>query len=363
MSILSLVSLAVSILGVVIYSVLLSGSGSAWLFILLSIASVALPPIAKKVRISRGKKGTVFEIIALVVGGFNFYCIFFALTDLPLLIGYLGWVISGVAYKMVKKNKKSGSNQSDDLFGKMFAEMRAKGLVVNEKYINSDLSSTTLGTSVNTPFFFASPPHQTGANLSLHLETREGQPLSFKRIGSTDPGPGGHDGGPCDIYEAYTGSGELYGKLIVNDYCSKTTEAPPVGFRFSPNSQYAPFNKNASDENNNEEDKNTSTKKETETSLDAVSISCYVADSSRGAFVKAEKDPEPIIPKEGGTEVPQPEIRFCRKCQAKLIPNSRFCNQCGADVAEGQVLPKCTKCGSVIPDDSKFCPFCGKKMT
>ena len=102
MAIMSLVSLAVSILGTVVYSTLFSGSGLTWLFIILGLASVVLPPIAKKVRIEQDKKGKVFEILAIVVGGFNFYCIFFALASLPIFIGYLGWVGCGIAYKMVK---------------------------------------------------------------------------------------------------------------------------------------------------------------------------------------------------------------------------------------------------------------------
>ena len=102
MAIMSLVSLAVSILGTVVYSTLFSGSGLTWLFIILGLASVVLPPIAKKVRIEQDKKGKVFEILAIVVGGFNFYCIFFALTSLPIFIGFLGWVGCGIAYKMVK---------------------------------------------------------------------------------------------------------------------------------------------------------------------------------------------------------------------------------------------------------------------
>ena len=75
MAVMSLVSLAVSVLGTVIYGTLFSDSGLTWLFILLGIASVVLPPIAKKVRIEQDKKGKVFEIFAIVVGGFNFYCI------------------------------------------------------------------------------------------------------------------------------------------------------------------------------------------------------------------------------------------------------------------------------------------------
>ena len=102
MAVMSLVSLAVSVLGTVIYGTLFSDSGLTWLFILLGIASVVLPPIAKKVRIEQDKKGKVFEIFAIVVGGFNFYCIFFALTSLPIFIGYLGWIGCGIAYKMVE---------------------------------------------------------------------------------------------------------------------------------------------------------------------------------------------------------------------------------------------------------------------
>lgn len=102
MSIMSLISLTVSILGTVIYGALGVGSGLTWLFVILGIASVVLPPIAKKLRITQERKGKALEIIAIVIGGFNFYCIIFALTTLPIFIGYLGWVISGVAYKMVK---------------------------------------------------------------------------------------------------------------------------------------------------------------------------------------------------------------------------------------------------------------------
>ena len=102
MCVMSLVSLGGSILGTAIYASLFSGSGLTWLFIIISIASVVLPPIAKKIRITQEKQGKTFEIIAIVVGGFNFYCIFFALTTLPVFIGYLGWIICGIIYKNVK---------------------------------------------------------------------------------------------------------------------------------------------------------------------------------------------------------------------------------------------------------------------
>ena len=98
----SLAAICVSILGTIIYATIFSGSGLEWLFIILSIASVVLPSIAKKVRTKQGKKGEVVEMLAIVVGGFNFYCIIFALTKLPIFVGFLGWVISGLAYKFTK---------------------------------------------------------------------------------------------------------------------------------------------------------------------------------------------------------------------------------------------------------------------
>ena len=108
MSVMSIVALAVSIVGAVLYCTLFAGSGLQFLFIIFSIASIILPPIAKRQRLAKGKKGIGMglEITAIVIGGFNFYCIFFALTSLPILIGYLGWVICIIAYKLVKAPEK-----------------------------------------------------------------------------------------------------------------------------------------------------------------------------------------------------------------------------------------------------------------
>lgn len=101
MSIISVISLVVSIAGVVLYSSLFAGSGLGILFIIISLVSVILPPIAKKVRITQNKRGKTLEIIAIVVGGFNFYSIIFALTALPAIIGFLGWLICGVIYSKI----------------------------------------------------------------------------------------------------------------------------------------------------------------------------------------------------------------------------------------------------------------------
>lgn len=112
MSVLSIISVLASILGVIIYGSLFQGSGLAPLFVAISLISVILPPIAKSVRITQGKKGKAFEIIAIIIGGFNFYCVIFALTTAPIFIAYLGWVASGIAYILLKE-KRNGTSQSD----------------------------------------------------------------------------------------------------------------------------------------------------------------------------------------------------------------------------------------------------------
>lgn len=106
MSAMSVASLAVSMLGCVLYVSLFGGSGLIILFVVVSLASVALPPIAKKYRLSKKKEGKVlseaFEIVAIIIAGFNFFCVCFSLTNLPAIVGYMGWIISGVVYKMIK---------------------------------------------------------------------------------------------------------------------------------------------------------------------------------------------------------------------------------------------------------------------
>lgn len=102
MSIMSIISLAVSIIGAVVYGLQFSYSGLSLLFIILGVTSIILPPVAKKIRIKQKKKGKALDIIAIIIGGFNFYCIIFAFTPLPILIGYLGWLGCAIAYKIVK---------------------------------------------------------------------------------------------------------------------------------------------------------------------------------------------------------------------------------------------------------------------
>lgn len=99
---LSIISLVVSVLGVVVYGGCFDNNALVPLFVILGIASVVLPLIAKKHRILNNKTGKWMEIVSIIVGGFNFYFIIFALTSIPIIVGNLGWVICGIAYKMIK---------------------------------------------------------------------------------------------------------------------------------------------------------------------------------------------------------------------------------------------------------------------
>jgi len=98
----SILSCAVSILGTVLYGAIFKNGDLVPAFIIVSLLSIVLPLIAKKFRLNAQKKGKFFEIVAIVIGGFNFYCIIFALTKAPLFIAYLGWLVCGVIYKLIK---------------------------------------------------------------------------------------------------------------------------------------------------------------------------------------------------------------------------------------------------------------------
>ncbi len=107
-SALSIVSLAISLLGVLLYYLLLSHTSFFFMpfFIVSAFASLILPIVAKKRRTARGMKGKAFEIAAIVIGGFDFYFFIFALTQAPVFIGYLGWIVCAIAYKLICSEKK-----------------------------------------------------------------------------------------------------------------------------------------------------------------------------------------------------------------------------------------------------------------
>lgn len=48
----------------------------------------------------------------------------------------------------------------------------------------------------------------------------------------------------------------------------------------------------------------------------------------------------------------------CPKCKAKVPSGSKFCTQCGANLAS----MACPSCGVAVSADSKFCNHCGKML-
>lgn len=57
------------------------------------------------------------------------------------------------------------------------------------------------------------------------------------------------------------------------------------------------------------------------------------------------------------------ETKNCRKCQAVMDKETRFCGSCGHDNNEpagsGAEETKCGRCGALITKGAKFCPDCG----
>ncbi|MDR0823314.1 MAG: tetratricopeptide repeat protein, partial [Endomicrobium sp.] len=48
----------------------------------------------------------------------------------------------------------------------------------------------------------------------------------------------------------------------------------------------------------------------------------------------------------------------CKKCNAVIEKNVKFCPECGAKIEEN---PICSKCGAKLDKNTKFCPECGTK--
>ena len=108
LSVLSVIALAVSLLGVALYALMFRQTGFAPIpfFIAAAFASLVLPIAAKKRRVSRGLKGKALELAAIVLAGLDFYFFIFALTSAPILVGCLGWVACAIGYKLICGEKK-----------------------------------------------------------------------------------------------------------------------------------------------------------------------------------------------------------------------------------------------------------------
>ena len=77
-------SLIMSIVAFGLYVLLLSGTNVYILWIVLSVISSVLPILSKYLRNADGKIGKSVEIIALIIGGYNLYFVFFAATKINL---------------------------------------------------------------------------------------------------------------------------------------------------------------------------------------------------------------------------------------------------------------------------------------
>ncbi|WP_394847862.1 zinc ribbon domain-containing protein [Pendulispora brunnea] len=63
----------------------------------------------------------------------------------------------------------------------------------------------------------------------------------------------------------------------------------------------------------------------------------------------------------GGQNFTDPQAAACGRCNARLVPNAKFCSGCGAPTA----APKkafCHQCGTEAPPGGRFCSGCGTKM-
>ncbi|HMA77352.1 MAG TPA: zinc ribbon domain-containing protein, partial [Candidatus Krumholzibacteriaceae bacterium] len=50
----------------------------------------------------------------------------------------------------------------------------------------------------------------------------------------------------------------------------------------------------------------------------------------------------------------------CPRCHNEVSPDSRFCNNCGAQLV---TLNRCPECKTELPAEAKFCSSCGKELS
>ena len=53
----------------------------------------------------------------------------------------------------------------------------------------------------------------------------------------------------------------------------------------------------------------------------------------------------------------------CNQCGSIIVPNSKFCLECGASLDQQEELPIfCSHCGTSLPRKSKYCIKCGQSV-
>jgi len=71
-----------------------------------------------------------------------------------------------------------------------------------------------------------------------------------------------------------------------------------------------------------------------------------------------ETQEEPIKEIIQETENSDPAVN-CPQCNAKLMPDDKFCTECGAKIGN---IKNCPKCSAPIPEGTKFCTECGTNV-
>ena len=60
-------------------------------------------------------------------------------------------------------------------------------------------------------------------------------------------------------------------------------------------------------------------------------------------------------------KVPDSDKKLCKSCGKELLPNARFCLECGKKVEDEETI-NCPSCGAKAPK-GKFCIVCGMELT
>jgi len=70
-----------------------------------------------------------------------------------------------------------------------------------------------------------------------------------------------------------------------------------------------------------------------------------------------------IMTPTGPAQAPAAALIICPKCNARIPATSKFCPDCGANIAPPEeATKKCPKCGHTVLPTAKFCPECGTKF-
>jgi membrane protease subunit (stomatin/prohibitin family) len=69
-----------------------------------------------------------------------------------------------------------------------------------------------------------------------------------------------------------------------------------------------------------------------------------------------------VMTPSGPAQAPAAALVICPKCNARIPATSKFCPECGTEIAPPEATKKCPKCGHPVLPTAKFCPECGAKI-